>query len=410
MPFNYFERFIALRYIRPLRSSSLLSVISWFSFIGICIGVATLIIVMSVMNGFRHELENRIIGFNGHVYVQSYNKYFENVSDLFLGIKEINFIDPNISTQVLISTEMSTSGIILKSFDAKNMDKYSFLNGNKNILKSNFGEIFLGHSLSSSIGAEIGSKIKIFTSSSISSPFGQLPRSKSLTVAGIFDTGMSEYDKNYAFIELKEIQNILETENLISTIEIHLINSNQTKNIKNEIVKILSDKDEYIVRDWKEVNSFFFETLSIERNVMFIILSLIIVVAAFNVITSLFILVKNKSEEIAILKTIGTSDYSILRIFLLVGSIIGIAGSLIGTLLGILITLNLENLRIFLNSTFNINLFPSQFYFINKIPTIVDSNQVLFIFIFSIIISLLATLYPAFVASRMRIKEIFNNA
>ena len=410
MPFNYFERFIALRYIRPLRSSSLLSVISWFSFIGICIGVATLIIVMSVMNGFRYELENRIIGFNGHVYVQSYNKYFENVSDLFLGIKEINFIDPNISTQVLISTEMSTSGIILKSFDAKNMDKYSFLNENKNILKSNSGEIFLGHSLSSSIGAEIGSKIKIFTSSSISSPFGQLPRSKSLTVAGIFDTGMSEYDKNYAFIELKEIQNILETENLISTIEIHLINSNQTKNIKNEIVKILSDKDEYIVRDWKEVNSFFFETLSIERNVMFIILSLIIVVAAFNVITSLFILVKNKSEEIAILKTIGTSDYSILRIFLLVGSIIGIAGSLIGTLLGILITLNLENLRIFLNSTFNINLFPSQFYFINKIPTIVDSNQVLFIFIFSIIISLLATLYPAFVASRMRIKEIFNNA
>ena len=410
MPFNYFERFIALRYIRPLRSSSLLSVISWFSFIGICIGVATLIIVMSVMNGFRHELEKRIIGFNGHVYIQSYNKYFENVSDLFLGIEEINFVDPNISTQVLISTEMSTSGIILKSFDAKNMDKYSFLNGNKNILKSNFGEIFLGHSLSSSIGAEIGSKIKIFTSSSISSPFGQLPRSKSLTVAGIFDTGMSEYDKNYAFIELKEIQNILETENLISTIEIHLINSNQTKNIKNEIVRILSDKDEYLVRDWKEVNSFFFETLSIERNVMFIILSLIIVVAAFNVITSLFILVKNKSEEIAILKTIGTSDYSILRIFLLVGSIIGIAGSLIGTLLGILITLNLENLRIFLNSTFNINLFPSQFYFINKIPTIVDSNQVLFIFIFSIIISLLATLYPAFVASRMRIKEIFNNA
>lgn len=410
MPFNYFERFIALRYIRPLRSSSLLSVISWFSFIGICIGVATLIIVMSVMNGFRHELEKRIIGFNGHVYIQSYNKYFENVSDLFLGIEEINFVDPNISTQVLISTEMSTSGIILKSFDAKNMDKYSFLNENKNILKSNSGEIFLGHSLSSSIGAEIGSKIKIFTSSSISSPFGQLPRSKSLTVAGIFDTGMSEYDKNYAFIELKEIQNILETENLISTIEIHLINSNQTKNIKNEIVKILSDKDEYIVRDWKEVNSFFFETLSIERNVMFIILSLIIVVAAFNVITSLFILVKNKSEEIAILKTIGTSDYSILRIFLLVGSIIGIAGSLIGTLLGILITLNLENLRIFLNSTFNINLFPSQFYFINKIPTIVDSNQVLFIFIFSIIISLLATLYPAFVASRMRIKEIFNNA
>ena len=182
------------------------------------------------------------------------------------------------------------------------------------------------------------------------------------------------------------------------------------ENVKNKIISILSSKDEYLIRDWKEVNSFFFETLLIERNVMFIILSLIIVVAAFNVITSLFILVKNKSEEIAILKTIGASDHSILRIFLLVGSIIGIAGSLIGTLLGILITFNLENLRIFLNSAFNINLFPSQFYFINKIPTIVDCKQVLFIFIFSIIISLMATLYPALIASRMRIKEIFNNA
>ncbi|MDG2416847.1 MAG: lipoprotein-releasing ABC transporter permease subunit [Pelagibacterales bacterium] len=410
MPFNSFERFIAFRYIKPLRSEGLLSIISWFSFFGICIGVATLIITMSVMNGFRYELENRIIGFNGHIYINNYEKYFEDISQIFSSIDEIEFIDANISDQVLISANSQTRGIILKSFNSENMDYYNFKNKKDDSNKFMLNEIYLGSKLAERLNVEIGSQIKLYTSSSVNSPFGQLPKSRLINVGGYFDTGMSEYDSNYAFLNLKEMQKIYGVNNRISAIEIHLKSSSYTDKISNQVNEIIKEKELFYSRDWKQVNAFFFETLSIERNVMFIILSLIIIVAAFNVITCLFILVKNKANEIAILKTIGTSNISILRIFIIIGSLIGVAGSLIGSLLGIIVTLNLENIRQILNNLFNLNLFPSQFYFIDKIPTIIDYNQIFFIFVFSIIISLLATIYPSRVASKMKIKDIFSNA
>ena len=410
MPFNSFERFIAFRYIRPLRSEGLLSIISWFSFFGICIGVATLIITMSVMNGFRYELENRIIGFNGHIYINNYEKYFEDISQNFSSIDEIEFIDANITDQVLISANSETRGIILKSFNPDNIDHYKFKNKKNNSNELMLDAIYLGSKLAERLNVEIGSKIKLYTSSSVNSPFGTLPKSRLINVGGYFDTGMSEYDSNYAFLNLKEMQKIYGVNNRISAIEIHLKNSSYTDKISNQVNEIIKEEELFYSRDWKQVNAFFFETLSIERNVMFIILSLIIIVAAFNVITCLFILVKNKSNEIAILKTIGTSDFSILRIFIIIGSLIGVAGSLIGSLLGIIVTLNLENIRQTLNNLFNLNLFPSQFYFIDKIPTIIDYNQIFLIFVFSIIISLLATIYPSRVASKMKIKDIFSNA
>lgn len=410
MPFNNFERFIAFRYIKPLRSEGLLSIISWFSFFGICIGVATLIITMSVMNGFRYELENRIIGFNGHIYINNYEKYFEDISQDFSSINEIEFIDANITDQVLISANSETRGIILKSFNSENIDHYNFKNKNDDSNKFKLDEIYLGSKLAERLNVEIGSQIKLYTSSSINSPFGQLPKSRLINVGGYFDTGMSEYDGNYAFLNLEEMQKIYGVNDRISAIEIHLKESSFTDTINNQVNEIIKEKELFYSRDWKQVNAFFFETLSIERNVMFIILSLIIIVAAFNVITCLFILVKNKANEIAILKTIGTSDISILRIFIIIGSLIGVAGSLIGSLIGIIVTLNLENIRQILNNLFNLNLFPSQFYFIDKIPTIIDYNQIFFIFVFSIIISLLATIYPSRVASKMKIKDIFSNA
>ena len=410
MPFNNFERFIAFRYIKPLRSEGLLSIISWFSFFGICIGVATLIITMSVMNGFRYELENRIIGFNGHIYINNYEKYFEDISQDFSSINEIEFIDANITDQVLISANSETRGIILKSFNSENIDHYNFKNKKDDSNKFMLDEIYLGSKLAERLNVEIGSQIKLYTSSSINSPFGQLPKSRLINVGGYFDTGMSEYDGNYAFLNLEEMQKIYGVNNRVSAIEIHLKDSSFTDRINNQVNEIIKEKELFYSRDWKQVNAFFFETLSIERNVMFIILSLIIIVAAFNVITCLFILVKNKANEIAILKTIGTPDISILRIFIIIGSLIGVAGSLIGSLIGIIVTLNLENIRQILNNLFNLNLFPSQFYFIDKIPTIIDYNQIFFIFVFSIIISLLATIYPSRVASKMKIKDIFSNA
>ena len=410
MPFNNFERFIALRYLKPLRSGGLLSIISWFSFLGICIGVATLIIVMSVMNGFRHELENRIIGFNGHIFIQKFDNYFDYNFNKLENIKGIKFVDPNITIQALASTNEATKGILVKSILPKNIAHYSFIEKKMRtptILEEK--NIILGYNLAASMGLEVGSNIKLFSSDTISSPFGQLPRSMIMTVSSTFNSGMSEYDTNFAFISLDNAQKISGLENEVSTIEVHLNNLEDTELIKKNIINDFIDEN-LIVRDWMEINKSFWKVLSTERTVMFLILSLIIIVAAFNVITSLFILVKNKSREIALLKTIGTDNGKILRIFLLVGSTIGVAGTIIGSLLGAVITINLESIRLFLNQVFNLNLFPSEFYYIDQIPTFIDIKQIAIVILFSISISILATIYPAYTASRLEIKRILNNA
>ena len=410
MPFNNFERFIALRYLKPLRSGGLLSIISWFSFLGICIGVATLIIVMSVMNGFRHELENRIIGFNGHIFIQKFDNYFDYNFNKLENIKGIKFVDPNITIQALASTNEATKGILVKSILPKNIAHYTFIEKKMRtptILEEK--NIILGYNLAASMGLEVGSNIKLFSSDTISSPFGQLPRSMIMTVSSTFNSGMSEYDTNFAFISLDNAQKISGLENEVSTIEVHLNNLEDTELIKKNIINDFIDEN-LIVRDWMEINKSFWKVLSTERTVMFLILSLIIIVAAFNVITSLFILVKNKSREIALLKTIGTDNGKILRIFLLVGSTIGVAGTIIGSLLGAVITINLESIRLFLNQVFNLNLFPSEFYYIDQIPTFIDIKQIAIVILFSISISILATIYPAYTASRLEIKRILNNA
>jgi len=410
VPFSLFERFIAFRYLKPLRSGGLLSIISWFSFIGICIGVATLIIVMSVMNGFRYELENRIIGFNGHIYIQKIEEYFRYDFQELEELEEIKFIDPNITIQSLITTDYSTKGILVKSIIPQNIKYYSFIDETF-ISDNEFNDsgIILGASLVESIGAEIGSSIKLFSSNTISSPFGQLPKSMSLKVKGVFNSGMSEYDSSFAFISLNNAQKIVGLDDKISIIEVHLDDLNFTDDVKAEIEEKFKNNN-LIIRDWKDINKSFWEVLSTERTVMFLILSLIVVVAAFNVITSLFILVKNKSKEIALLKTIGADNNSILKIFLLVGSIIGIGGTLIGAVLGSIITINLENIRQILNNIFNLNLFPSEFYYIDRIPTSIDMSEIILIILFSICISILATIYPAYTASKLEIQRILNNA
>ena len=406
MPFNTFERFIAFRYLRPLRFGSLLSIISWFSFTGICIGVATLIIVMSVMNGFRIELEKRILGFNGHIYIQSYEEYFEYDFIKELKIEGIKFIDPNISIQSLLKFNNSTKGVVIKSYIEENYRNYNFIKEKKDNLK-NENSIVLGEDLANSLGIKIGDEVKIISSETVSSPFGQLPKSVILKVLNFFDSGMSEYESNFAFMSIEYAQKIIGINDKVSTIEIHINNLEQTDLIREFYENNISN--DFVVRDWREINQTFWEVLETERTVMFLILSLIIIVAAFNVITSLFILVKNKNKEIAILKTVGLNDNSILRIFLLVGSLIGISGTIIGSTIGILITIYLEYIRLALNYLFNINLFPSDFYYLDQIPTSVDISQLTFIIIFSVIVSILATIYPAIKASKLEIKNILSN-
>ena len=406
MPFNTFERFIAFRYLRPLRFGSLLSIISWFSFTGICIGVATLIIVMSVMNGFRIELEKRILGFNGHIYIQSYEEYFDYEFIKELKTEDIKFIDPNISIQSLLKFNNNTKGVVIKSYIEENYKNYNFIKEKKDNLNTE-NSIVLGEDLANSLGIKIGDEVKIISSETVSSPFGQLPKSIILKVSNNFDSGMSEYDSNFAFMSLENAQKIIGINDKVSTIEIHIDNLEQTDLIREFYENNISN--DFIVRDWREINQTFWEVLETERTVMFLILSLIIIVAAFNVITSLFILVKNKNKEIAILKTVGLNDNSILRIFLLVGSLIGISGTIIGSTIGILITIYLEYIRLALNYLFNINLFPSDFYYLDQIPTSVDISQLTFIIIFSVIVSILSTIYPAVKASKLEIKNILSN-
>jgi len=406
VPFNTFERFIAFRYLKPLRFGSLLSIISWFSFAGICIGVATLIIVMSVMNGFRIELEKRILGFNGHIYIQSYEEYFDYEFIYELEIDNIKFVDPNITIQSLLKFNNKTKGIVIKSYKEENYKNYNFIKKNVDV-SSTKNSIVLGQDLANNLGIKIGDEVKIISSETVPTPFGQLPKSVILSVSNVFDSGMSEYDSNFAFMSLENSQKIIGINNLVSTIEIHINNLDQTDFIRSIYENNISD--DFVVRDWREINQTFWEVLETERTVMFLILSLIIIVAAFNVITSLFILVKNKNKEIAILKTIGLNDNSILRIFLLVGSLIGISGTIIGSIIGMLITIYLEHIRNGLNYLFNINLFPSDFYYLDQIPTSVDVSQLSFIIIFSIIVSIISTIYPAMKASKLEIKNILSN-
>ena len=412
MPFNYFERFVAFKYLKPLRSDGLLSIISWFSFIGIAIGVATLIIVMSVMNGFKVELQNRIIGFNGHLYI---NKLGENISDYQLDYEnfdDINFIDPNITFQSLMISGKQNNGVLVKAINPKNLENYRLIYENLNSTKSeplSCDCIILGDTMATKLGLSIGSNVKLYSTQTISTPFGSLPKSKEFEISGTFHSGMSEYDNNFTLISLKNGQQLTGYAEEVSIIEIHLVDPNNIKNTKLQLIKDYP-LGEYVIRDWQEVNSTYFEALKVERTVMFIILSLIILIAAFNVVTSLFILVKNKTKEIAIMRTIGLSRSGIMRIFILIGSIVGISGTLVGTLCGYIITINLENIRSLLNNQFGLNLFPPQLYYIDQIPTNIQSTQILYIVFFSIIISILATIYPSYAASRLEIKGILKNA
>ena len=412
MPFNYFERFVAFKYLKPLRSDGLLSIISWFSFIGIAIGVATLIIVMSVMNGFKVELQNRIIGFNGHLYI---NKLGENISDYQLDYENfdnINFIDPNITFQSLMISGKQNNGVLVKAINPKNLENYRLIYENLDSTKSeplSCDCIILGDTMATKLGLSIGSNVKLYSTQTISTPFGSLPKSKEFEISGTFHSGMSEYDNNFTLISLKNGQQLTGYVDEVSIIEIHLVDPNNIKNTKLQLIKDYP-LGEYVIRDWQEVNSTYFEALKVERTVMFIILSLIILIAAFNVVTSLFILVKNKTKEIAIMRTIGLSRSGIMRIFILIGSIVGISGTLVGTLCGYIITINLENIRSLLNNQFGLNLFPPQLYYIDQIPTNIQSTQILYIVFFSIIISILATIYPSYAASRLEIKGILKNA
>ena len=401
--FNSVERLIALRNLKPKRKEGFLKVISVFSFVGIMLGVAILIIVMSVMNGFRTELTNKILGFNPHLTIKPYNN--EKINKDFKD--KLNNTFPNIQISdsysgegVVINNDYA-KGIIIKGLDSKNEKNSFFL---KKILvegqngKIKNGEIIVGKELAIELNLAIGDKINILSSAYISTPFGGLPKQETYSVKGIFSSGFYEFDKNVVFLNLNETLRFFNKTNRDTNLEIYLANPLKADDVKDKI-GIMNNN--FYVYSWIDLNKSFFSALKVERNVMFIILTLIIIVAAFNIISGLTILIKNKTKEIAILKTLGLSDNSIIKSFFLTGFTIGLIATVFGIIFGILFSENIESIRVFLSFLLNVEIFPSDVYFLDEMPSEISLFSIMIIFFFSLTITSFASLIPAIVISKM---------
>ncbi len=394
------EKEITLRFLKARKKDGFLNVISIFSFIGIGLGVAVLIIVMSVMNGFRTELINKIVGFNSHITVKPYEKEIK-VGKIDRNLKNISkdLILSNSGEAIIIKSDIS-KGILLRGYESNDFSKLEifdndYFNGNK-VLSSN--HISIGKELSFSLDLDIGDSISIMSSTGIETIIGSLPKQKTFLVSSIFESGLAEFDNNVAFIDLKTLEEFFNLDQEDRNLEIYL------KNPKNiEFQKEIATKNfpEEFIFTWSDMNKSLFSALKVERNVMFIILSLIIIVAAFNIISGLTILVKNKTREIAILKSIGVLNRSIVKIFFLIGIIIGTSATIFGIILGVTFSMYVENFRQFLSSVFNISLFPEEIYFLSTMPSEINPISILVISFCSIFITIIVSIFPALKAAKL---------
>jgi len=395
------EKIITLRYLKSRKKDQILNVISIFSFIGISLGVAVLIIVMSVMNGFRSELTKKIIGFNAHITINSYDSFLDNEKINDQKLKRIieKFIISNNAEGIIIHKDY-TKGILLKgykSLDFQNLDiveKKSFF-GNRNL---NFKTISIGRELSFILNVKIGDKIAIMSPSGIQTIIGKLPKQEVYTISSIFETGIVDFDQNVAFININDLESMFNLENKSRYLEIFLKNPYEIEKSKKIISNIFESN---IIYSWADLNKTLFSALKVERNVMFIILTLIVIVAAFNIISGLTILVKNKTREIAILKSLGVQNFSIKKIFFMVGFLIGTISTIFGVIIGVLFSLYIENIRKFISKTFDLVLFPDEIYFLEKIPSQIDIYSILIIIFCSIVITTIVSLYPAAKAAKL---------
>ena len=405
--FNETERTIAMRYIKSRRVEGFISVSAWFSLIGIVLGVATLIVVMSVMNGFRTELVNRILGINGHLIVykknglsiENYNKTVNQISDT----QNVIAVTPYLEGQALAKTKNSVSGIIIRG------TKWSDLPAKKLLWKSldkatieNFKikqNVILGYRLAQRLNLSVGDYISLISPNFMETAIGVLPIKQNFMVGGFFDIGMYEYDNNFVIIPWEKAEKFLSTKQIAHGIEIFLHNPKTTQNVHSDLNTKLDES--FTIIDWKKRNSSFMNALDVEKNVMFVILTLIILVATFNIISSMIMLVQTKKSDIALMRTMGASKYLIIRIFMLTGSIIGILGTIIGAILGIIVSINIETIRNFISTLFEKELFSPQIYFLSTLPSNINFNEVFVVMGLSVSLTLLASMFPAWKASKI---------
>ena len=401
--FTKAEKLISLRNLRPKKKEGFLKIISIFSFIGIMLGVAILIIVMSVMNGFKTDLTNKILGLNPHIVIQPNSFKIEDnfINSLKKKFKNVS-LSKTYSGEGIIIINNSAKGVILKGVSKKEKNINEFfknflLEGNINKLDSNY--VFIGSELAFNLNLTKGDSLSLMSSAFVTTPLGSIPKQERFKVAGIFSTGFLEFDQNVVFLNIENALSIFNKEEKDQNIEIYLNDPLKANEYKKEIQKMSPN---YFVYTWSDLNKSFFSALKVERNVMFLILSLILVVAAFNIISGLTILIKNKTKEIAILKTLGLNNNSIKKSFFLTGFSIGFFSTLCGIILGTVISLNIEKIRIFLSKVLNLEIFPSDIYFLDKLPSEINFISLVIIFIISISISAIASYLPAMKISNMK--------
>ena len=395
------EKKIIFRYLKPKKKYGFLNIISIFSFIGISLGVAVLIIVMSVMNGFRTELTNKIIGFNAHVVIKPLGEKInlETFSQPSLEKKIKKFFITNKSEGVIINKNY-TKGVLLRGYERnqfKNLEIVTnkHFKGNKNL---NIKHISIGRELSYLLSANIGDKISIMSPFGIETIIGSLPKQETFIIDSIFESGILEFDQNVAFININNLESLFNLDSNDRFIELYLNDPLNVNKIINVINNFFSNENIYT---WKDVNESLISALKVERNVMFIILTLIVIVAAFNIVSGLTILVKNKTKEIAILKSIGVRNNSIKKIFFMVGLTIGLSATITGVISGVLFSIYVDEIRILLSNIFNVSIFPEEIYFLNKMPSEINFVSIGIISLFSIIITSIVSIYPAIKASNL---------
>ena len=406
MIFNKFERLTAGRYLRAKRKEGFISVITGFAFTGIALGVATLIIVMSVMNGFRAELLGRILGINGHIGLMAPNGYpfnnYRNAVKNIMDIQHIKLAIPMIENQLLITAGKSAEGAMVRGIAKEDLLKKPAMAKAVAKVDMNYftdDAVIIGIRLARKMGIVEGDKITLLSPNGKITAFGTVPRMKSYQVIGMFDSGMYEYDANFIFMPLDAAQVYFGLNGAVTNIDVTLDDDKYLQPVRDALERSLGG-GAYIY-DWKQSNAAFFNAIEVERNVMFIILTLIIVVAAFNIISGLIMLVKDKGRDIAVLRTMGATKGMIMRIFFMDGAFIGVVGTLIGFVLGLLFCENIESIRQGLQTILGRDLFSAEIYFLSKLPAKVDMWEVLSVVSISLLLSFAATLYPAWRAAKM---------
>ena len=406
-PFSTFERMVAWRYLRSRRKDTVISVISLISFVGIMLGVATLIIVMAVMNGFRAELLTRILGVNGHLIVQPIDRVFDDYAEVagrIEGVQGVRYAIPLIEGQVLANGRIGAgSGALVRGVREVDMKKLELVAGNiRQGTLDGFDTsegVAIGRRMADNLGLALGDGIQLVAPEGDVTPFGITPRQKIYPVTAIFEVGMSEYDASIVFMPLDEAQMYFNLDGLVQTVEVFVDNPDAIDALRPQ-VEVASQRQVFLT-DWRQRNQTFFSALQVERNVMFMILTLIVLVAALNIISGLIMLVKDKGRDIAILRTMGATSGAVMRIFMMTGAAIGITGTIAGVVLGVVVCLNVESIRQFFSWLSGTTLFDPEFYFLSRLPAKMDAGETISVVIMALTLSFFATLFPAWRAARL---------